>query len=99
LPELEGRVDIGLLKDLAATLAPGKISDFVPTRDGGVIVHLLSKQPVDEGKVKSELPAFMDGVREERRHEAFSEWFRKETELVRLTGVPPFRKSGSVGAN
>jgi len=99
LPELEGRVDLALLKDLAATLAPGNTSDFVPTRDGGLIVHLLAKQPVDEGKVKMELPAFMDGLREERRREAFSEWFRKEAELVRLTGVPPFKKSSPLGAN
>lgn len=99
LPELEVRVDLALLKDLAATLAPGKTSDFVPTRDGGVILHLLSRQPVDEGKVKMELPAFMDGLREERRREAFNEWFRKEAELVRLTGVPSSKKSGPSGAN
>jgi hypothetical protein len=99
LPELEGRVDLALLKDLASALAPGKASDFVPTRDGGVILHLISKQPVDEEKVKMELPAFVNGLREERRREASSEWFRKEAELVRLTGVPSFKKSTPSGAN
>lgn len=99
LSELEGRVDVGLLKDLAGSLAPGNTSDFIPTRDGGVILHLLSKQPVDEAKVKAELPVFLDRLREERRREASSEWFRKEAEVVRLTGIPLFEKSGAADAN
>ncbi|HKS35542.1 MAG TPA: SurA N-terminal domain-containing protein [Verrucomicrobiae bacterium] len=99
LPELEGRVDLGLLKDLAGSLAPGKTSDFIPTRDGGVILHLLSRQPVDEARIKSELPAFLDRLRDERRREASSEWFRKEADITRLTGIPPFQKSGAADAN
>jgi len=99
LPELEGRVDLSLLKDLATSLAPGKTSDFIPTRDGGVILHLLSKQPVEEARVKTELPAFLARLREERQREAFSEWFRKEAEIARLTGIPPFKKSGAADSN
>ena len=94
-PEWEGRVDLSLLKDLASNLSPGGTSRFQPTRDGGLIVHLSSRQPVDDAKMKAELPAFVANLRAERRREALSEWFRKEFELVHLAGGPWQNKSGS----
>jgi hypothetical protein len=93
-PELESRVSLSLLKDVAFALAPGKTSGFVQSRDGGLVLHVVSRQPVDEAKLKAELPAFIDRLREERRHEASNEWFRKELSLAQLTGpVPPKKEN------
>ena len=85
-PEWESRVSLSLLKDVTFALAPGKTSGFVPSSDGGLVVHVLSREPVDEAGLKAELPAFIERLREERRREASNEWFRKELSLARITG-------------
>jgi hypothetical protein len=99
LPGWEGRVDLRLLQEVTATLAPGKTSGFVPTREGGLIVHVASRLPADEAKLKEELPAYVERMREERQREAFGEWFRKEFELARISGLPQFKKSGPTPSN
>jgi len=92
--EWQGRVDVNLLKDVVSSLAPGDTSRFQTTRDGGLIVHLLSRQPVDEAKLKAELPDFTERLRAERRQEAANAWFRKEFELAHVSG-PPEKKSAA----
>ena len=93
--EWEGRVDLSLLKDVASSLSPGKTSRFEPTRDGGMIVHLLLRLPVDEGKLKAELPAFTAGLREERRREALSEWLHKQYDQAHVTVASSQKKTAS----
>ena len=93
--EWEERIGAGMLKRVAARLTPGGTSRFELTRDGGLIVHLLSRQPVDEAKLKTELPAFLSDLRQERQREAVSEWFNKEAELARFTDSPSRNKAGS----
>ena len=70
----------------------------MPAHGGGMVLHLISKQPVDQTKVKAELPAFLAKLREERQREAFSEWFRKEIEMTRITGLPLSKKSSASGS-
>jgi hypothetical protein len=67
-------------------VAPGKTSPFVPARDGGFVLHLASRQPVDDTRLKADLPAFIERLREERRREASSEWVRKEYALTHISG-------------
>lgn len=85
LPELQGRTDIPALKNAAFALSPGKVSAFMPTRDGGFIVRLQAKVAVGEDKVKSELPEFTTDLRRTRQYEAFEAWFRKEMELAQIS--------------
>jgi len=85
-PDWENRISLSLIKDTAFALAPGKTSPFVQTHDGGMVLHLVARQPVDEARLKSELPEFTDRLREERRREAASEWVRKEYGLTHITG-------------
>jgi len=58
-------------------------------------VHLLSRQPVDEAKLKAELPAVTTGLREERRRDAINDWYRRELEVAHFTGGPLQKKAGS----
>jgi hypothetical protein len=97
LPELPARVDLSLLKDQAALLAPGQVSPFETTWDGGMIVALLSRQAADESKLKAELATFVDRIRQEQRRDAVMEWFRKESEQMRLANLPTFGPSKQAG--
>jgi hypothetical protein len=86
LPEVEDHISLNGsrtrmgFKDIAFSTPPGKASDFHETNDGGIVVYVKSKLPLDEAKMKSELPAFINYVRQSRSREAFDAWFRKEAE-------------------
>jgi hypothetical protein len=85
VPELGGRVDFSLVKDHALTLSPGQISDLVLTRDGGLVIELISRQPMDEAQFKAELPTFLERARQNQQRQALVEWSRKEAEQMRIS--------------
>jgi hypothetical protein len=80
MPEIEDRVSLNQLKQIAFSTPPGKASDFQFLTEGGVVLYVKSKLPLDESKVTSELPGFISQVRQSRQTEAFNEWFKKEAE-------------------
>jgi peptidyl-prolyl cis-trans isomerase D len=84
LPSLPNRADAPQVVSTAFQLTPGKVSEFVPTRSGGFVVHVKGIVPVSEEKLKAELPEYTKNLRQSRQFEAFSEWFRKQTELARV---------------
>ena len=90
LPDVEGRANLDSLKELAFGTQPGKASGFQMTRDGGMLVYVKSKVPLDEAKMKSELPNFVAYVRQSRQREAFDMWFRHEADKA-LRDTPIFR--------
>jgi hypothetical protein len=89
LPALPAGVDLPQLKGIALDLKPNEVSAVEDTRDGGaVVVHLITREPVDESRVAAELAGFTDELRSERRQAAIGEWFRRELELARVSGLP-----------
>lgn len=68
------------LKQLAFSTPPGKVSHFDPSNEGGIILYVRSRLPIDEGKMKADLPAFINSVRMQRQNEAFQAWFNKEVQ-------------------
>jgi len=91
LTNLDPRINFSFVQRMAQDLEPGKAAGFIPSVDGGSIVYLRQRQPVDEEKVKKELPNFISALRQYRQNEAFQRWFGKQAELARLT--PPKRES------
>jgi hypothetical protein len=91
LPALGGRATLDSLQSVAATLATGKASEFVPTASGGFVLFLKAKLPVDEAKMKEEMPEFLANQREQRMSAAFSEWVHKLPQEMQL--VVPARNS------
>jgi hypothetical protein len=97
LPEAEDHIPLNGtrtrmgLKDIAFSTAPAKASGFHETNEGGIIVYVKSKLPLDETKMKSELPAFISYVRQSRSREAFDAWFRKEADKG-LRDTPLFQR-------
>jgi hypothetical protein len=90
LPLNGNRTQMGL-KDIAFSTLPGKASGFHETNEGGIVVYVKSKLPLDEAKMKSELPTFTSNVRQSRSREAFDAWFRKEADKG-LRDTPLFRR-------
>jgi hypothetical protein len=84
VPELGGRVDLSLVRDHALTLSPGQASDVVLTRDGALVVELISRQEMDEAQLKAELPAFLERARQSQQRQALAEWSRKEMEQMHI---------------
>jgi len=82
--------ELETLKQLAFTTAPGKASTFRSTREGGLIVYVKEKLPMDEAKMKQDMPQFIAYARQVREREAFDTWFRKEFERAHIDA--PFLK-------
>jgi hypothetical protein len=80
LPEVADHLPLNQLKQIVFSTAPGKVSPFQMTTEGGVVVCVKSKLPLDETKMNASLPAFTRAVRQSRQNEAFNDWFRREAE-------------------
>jgi hypothetical protein len=78
--EVDDHLNLNQLKQLAFSTPPGTASEFKPTAEGGVILYVRSRMPLDEAKVQAELPAFINYVRNQRQNEAFQEWFSREAQ-------------------
>jgi hypothetical protein len=78
LPDVEQDLSLAQFKQIAFNVPLGKTSGFIPTRDGGMIVHVKSRLPLDETKMKEELPRFTTYLRQVRQTDVFNEWFRTQ---------------------
>lgn len=98
LPELgEHASDLTQLKQAAFGTDSGRISSFEETDDGGFIVHVQSRLPVDPSVMKSDLPQFTDSLRRERQSEAFNSWLQSEAGRE-LRNTPVFAERAANGA-
>jgi hypothetical protein len=95
LPELGEHADIlTQLKQAAFPTPNGRTSQFEQTEDGGFIVYVQSRLPVDQQTMKTELPQFTASLQRERQNEAFNAWLGaeanrelKDTPLARQAAV------------
>jgi len=78
LPGIEEKISLNMLKQLAFTTSPGKASGFQWTPEGGVVLFVKAKLPVDATKLNAELPNYIAAVRQQRQQEAFQLWFQQE---------------------
>jgi len=97
LPELGDQAELNQLKQAAFTTPVGKTSDFVATSDGGFIVYVQSRLPIDQAKMNSDLPQYIAAFRRGRQNEAFSEWVNLEANR-QLRTTPVFRQQFKPGA-
>lgn len=80
VPEIEAHASLLQVKSAADSVAAGKASRFIATRDGGFVLFVRSRQAVDASKMTAELQEFTTKLRQERIYQAFNEWFRREQE-------------------
>ncbi len=88
LTNLDERINLRLLQNLASNLEVGHASPFIaqPSPEGGFILYVKARPPVDAAKMKEQLPEFMGQLRVFRQNEAFQQWFRKQAELAKVSG-------------
>lgn len=97
LTNIDARINLRLLQNLAQNTEIGQASAFLPAQpgsEGGFILYAKARPPVDEAKLKTELPEFINQMRVYRQNEAFNQWFRKQIEQARVA-VP--RRETTVG--
>ena len=97
LPGWDEKISLRLLQNYASELEPGKVSNFIPQPDGGILVYLREKLAIDVAKMQKELPDFLNRLRVYRQNEAFNQWFRKQIEQSKLVVPQPDSVSSADG--
>jgi hypothetical protein len=97
LPDLGNHAELNQLKQAAFSTPPGKVSGFVDTADGGFIVYVQSRLPLDQAKMNSNLPQYMNVLRRQRLNEAFNQWVNLEANR-QLHNTPVWDRQFQPGA-
>mgnify|MGYP001461227012 CR=1 FL=1 len=77
-PEGFDKSEFEQIQSAVYPLPNGKASAFIPLRYGGMIVAVKDRLAVDEAKLKTELPAFLSRMRDQRQSAAFGEWLQSQ---------------------
>ncbi|HWX20935.1 MAG TPA: SurA N-terminal domain-containing protein [Candidatus Binatia bacterium] len=91
LPEVEEHLSVDQFKTAAFGTPSGKATSPMMTSDGGMILFVKAKLPVDEAKMRADLPNFTQMVRRRRQDDAFNLWFGREIERG-LRNIPLLAK-------
>lgn len=91
LTNFTNNIPLRALQQIAINLEPGTASDFRPSFEGGYVLFLRERKPVDEEQLKKELPDFVNRLRRSRQNEALDQWFRKQVDQAKV--VIPTRET------
>jgi hypothetical protein len=79
LPDtLEERVNPKALRQAAFGTEVGSVSWPARAEHGAFLLYVEKKLPVDEAKMKTELPGFLAGMRQVRLGDAFNQWVNRQ---------------------
>jgi hypothetical protein len=78
LPAVENYVPLTPFKRVAFSTPPGRISAFYPTHEGGLVVYVKQRLPIDPASIRAGLQTYFDIVRRTRQQEAINAWFMVE---------------------
>ena len=78
--------DLMMIKNVAAQLQPGEVSDFVPWVDGGLIVLMDKREQPDPAKYQQTKAAFEERYLKNAREYVFAEWLY---DRQRAAGLQP----------
>ncbi len=63
------------ISDKAVELANGDLSDLIATQDGGLLVHMDGRKPIDEAKFEKDKEQ-IEMLRKGKRYAAFANWLQ-----------------------
>lgn len=92
MPELGNVLTLNQLKQVAMTTPVGTSSGFKATDEGGFVLYVESRLPVDQSKMASDLPEFTAQLRQQRQSQTFNDWLQREASRE-LRNTPVFRQS------
>ena len=95
LTEVEEHISRSQFLQVALSMPVGEVSPFIPTMDGGMVLYIKEKQPIDEKKAAKELPEFLTQLRQTRQREAFEQWFNHEAPQA-LADTPVVRRQPEI---
>ncbi len=78
LPEANALGGMTQLKQAAFMTPVGRVSNLIPTAEGGFILFVKQLMPVDLAKKTAELTSYMAQIRRARQNEAFQAWLQLE---------------------
>jgi peptidyl-prolyl cis-trans isomerase D len=93
VPELDDHATLNQLKEVALTTPPGTASSFIQTDDGGFILYVQSRLPIDREKMAGDMAQFTADLRERRAQQAYSDWVQHEANR-QLRTTPLARQMG-----
>jgi SurA-like N-terminal domain/PPIC-type PPIASE domain len=96
LPELGDRADLSQVKQAVFSTPSGHATGFEETANGGFIVFVQSRLPVDQATMKADLPQFTAQLRDQRETEVFNEWIQTEANQ-QLRTTPVFNQQTAGG--
>ncbi len=88
VPQINDRTEFQQIQSVAFTVPVGKVSPFVPTAEGGFVVYVKQRLPVDDSKMGEELPLYLSRMREQRQVAAFQQWLNREYQLHAAFATP-----------
>lgn len=77
-PEIDEKVSFNMVKQIAFSTPAGQVGPVAPARDGAFVLYINKTLPVDQAKLKKELPEFLAGIRQARQGDAFQQWFNAQ---------------------
>jgi len=93
--ELPESLYLPQVKNVAFGMEPGKASPYIPSMGGGYVLYLRSLLPIDETKMKADLPQYAATIRGQRQNEAYGMWFRREVERADVPALRPTSRSSA----
>ncbi|HEU6448462.1 MAG TPA: SurA N-terminal domain-containing protein [Verrucomicrobiae bacterium] len=78
IPEISDSDLLNELKRTAFTTPSGRASGLIETADGGFVLYVQSRLPVDEAQMNAAMPQFLASIRQQREQEAFNIWLNME---------------------
>ena len=97
LPELGDRAELNQLKQAAFTTPVGHVSGFVDTGNGGFVLYVQSRLPVEQAAMNAQMPQFTAQLRHAQQDDAFNEWLQVEASRV-LRNTPAYQPQAAPGA-
>lgn len=78
VPELDDHATMRQLIGVTLMTPVGTASQFIDTDDGGFILYVQSRLPIDQEKMDSEMSQFTTELRQNRAEQAFNDWLQHE---------------------
>ena len=86
--------DMPYIKETASEMSPGEVSDFVRKPDGGLLVVLEKRDPIDPAQYESARPIVEGNALRNKAQIVFYEWLRERRRAAGVEETKPRRAPG-----